>query len=149
MRLWGWLAVFYALNRLKSKITLPSLCQETVTRDHYIFMWVCVFVCVCVNCWLNCYMSKRACHTITNYLNENHRQVRQVITECARTYINEPAMQNWICKRHIYFPSRLLLPSPSPYPSSISFFALYPTSPSCQLNDCCSFLSVSLSQHVN
>lgn len=105
---------------LKSKITLPAPCKDTVLRDHYIFMRVYVGTAG----WTA--MSKRACHTITNYLNENHRQVRQIITECARTYISGPAMQNWICKRHIYFLCCLLLLLSLSF--SISIIYLFPCS---------------------
>ena len=100
---------------------------------------------VCVNCWLDYSMSKRACRTITNYLNENHRQVRRVITERARTCISEQAMRDWICKKRIYFlspfPTLTLTLALPPYPSSISPLAACPSSPPCQLNDCRSFLS--------
>lgn len=101
---WGSVGFFFhAPNKLsKVKITQLSV-RNAVVRDHYTFMRLCVCVCECVNCWLDRYMSKRACHTITDYLNENHWQVRRVITERARTRINEAAMQNWICKKHIYF----------------------------------------------
>lgn len=128
---------------LTSNCTLPSWFCERLSYIH-------ASTYLCVNLCLNCYMSKRACHTITNYLNENHWQVRQVITGCAHTYISGPAMQNWICKKHFspppgFFSSSLLS---SLYPPPLSSFALHPSFSACQLNDCCSFLSVSLSQQV-
>lgn len=87
---------------LTSNCTLPSWFCERLSYIH-------ASTYLCVNLCLNCYMSKRACHTITNYLNENHWQVRQVITGCAHTYISGPAMQNWICKKHFFPPSWVLL----------------------------------------
>lgn len=90
---------------LKSKTTQPSLYQDTVVKNYYVFRGACIYVCVHVN---YC-RSKGACHTIVNYLNENHWQVRQVITECVLTYISDPSMQNWIFKKHIYLLSCLLL----------------------------------------
>lgn len=86
----------------------------------------CVCACVCANCC----MRKRACHTITNYLNENHRQVRRFITERACTYISESAVQNRTCKKTYFSAPPPIIHHPPP-----------PSTPPRQLNGRRSLLS--------
>lgn len=87
-------------------------------------------MCVCVNCC----MRKRACHTITNYLNENHRQVRRFIAGRACTYISESAVQNPTCKKTSYF-------SAPPSPPPVIHHPPPPSTRPCQLNGRRSLLS--------